>query len=244
MLSLEKGLAVIEAFGQHGGPATLSRLAEITGHTRASVRRSLHTLCQLGYAWQDGRLFHLAARTLRLGQAYAASNALARLAQPVLESTAEQTRESASLAVLDAQDVVFVARATLRRSLSAGLGVGARLPAYASATGRVLLAAQPEPWVRFVLGRMSRPALTERTITAVDAILQEIELVRRQGHALSDQELEIGLRSVAVPVRDGRGHTVGAMSLSVSTTRLDVKGIVDTLLPVLERSSARLSTLM
>ena len=233
VLSLEKGLAVIEAFGQLRGPATLTQIAEATGHTKAAVRRSLATLCQLGYASQQGRLFSLAARTLRLGSAYVVSDALARLAQPILETTAERTRESASIAVLDAQDVVFVARATHRRSLSVGLSAGARLPAYASATGRVLLAAQPRDWVLFILNRMSRPALTARTITSVDRLMQEIERVHSQGYALCDQELELGLRSIAVPIQDRSGRTVAAMSLSIATSRMDMAHILEQLLPEL-----------
>ncbi len=149
VIALEKGLAIIEAFGQLRGSATLTNIAEVTGNTKACVRRSLHRLCKLDYAYQEGRQFQLAARTLRLGSAFVASDELMRLAQPILEMTAEQTKESASMAVLDAQDVVFVARATHRRSLSVGLSAGARLPAYASATGRVLLAGHPKDWALF-----------------------------------------------------------------------------------------------
>ena len=116
VIALEKGLAIIEAFGQLRGSATLTKIAEVTGNTKASVRRSLHTLCKLGYAHQEGRQFQLAARTLRLGSAFVVSDELTRLAQPILEMTAERTKESASMAVLDAQDVVFVARATHQAS--------------------------------------------------------------------------------------------------------------------------------
>ncbi|WP_291139499.1 IclR family transcriptional regulator C-terminal domain-containing protein [Hydrogenophaga sp.] len=244
VMALEKGLALIEAFGQLRGSATLSELAELTGNTKASVRRSLLTLCRLGYAAQSGRQFRLAARTLRLGEAFVVSDQLTRIAQPILETLAERTKESASMAVLDAQEVVFVARATHRRSLSVGLGVGARLPAFASATGRVLLGGQPRDWVRFMLNRMSRPALTPKSITSVPKIVQQIDMAQRQGFALCDQELEVGLRSIAVPIRDAQGTVVAAMSLSVATSRMDANTIVDKLLPELERSRQRFPMLL
>ncbi len=244
VIALEKGLAIIEAFGQLRGSASLTQLAEVTGHTKASVRRSLHTLCHLGYATQDGRQFQLAARALRLGSAFVVSDALTRLAQPILETTAERTKESASIAVLDSQDSVFVARATHRRSLSVGLGVGARLPAYASATGRVLLGGQPRDWVRFMLNRMGRPALTVKTITSLPKVMQQVDLAQRQGYALCDQELEIGLRSIAVPILDRRGRTIAAMSLSVATSRMDVPTILEKLLPELERAKQKFPALL
>lgn len=244
VMALEKGLAIIEAFGQLRSGATLTELADVTGHTKASVRRSLHTLCHLGYATQDGRQFQLAARALRLGSAFVVSDALTRLAQPILETTAERTKESASIAVLDSQDSVFVARATHRRSLSVGLGVGARLPAYASATGRVLLAGQPRDAVRFMLSRMGRPALTVKTITSLPKVMQQVELAQRQGYALCDQELEIGLRSIAVPILDRHGRTIAAMSLSVATSRMDIPAIMDKLLPELERAKQKFPALL
>ena len=244
VMALEKGLAIIEAFGQLRSGATLTELADVTGHTKASVRRSLHTLCHLGYATQDGRQFQLAARALRLGSAFVVSDALTRLAQPILETTAERTKESASIAVLDSQDSVFVARATHRRSLSVGLGVGARLPAYASATGRVLLAGQPRDAVRFMLSRMGRPALTVNPITSLPKVMQQVELAQRQGYALCDQELEIGLRSIAVPILDRHGRTIAAMSLSVATSRMDIPAIMDKLLPELERAKQKFPALL
>ncbi len=244
VMALEKGLAVIEAFGLLRGSATLTQLAQITGHTKASVRRCLLTLRELGYAAQEGRQFRLASRALRLGHAYVASDALTQVAQPILEMTSERTRESASIAVLDSQDVVFVARATHRRSLSTGLEVGARLPAYCSATGRVLLAGMRKEDVRFLLNRMSRPALTPHTRTSLRDILQEIDRARQQGYALVDEELEIGLRSIAVPLRTGRGDLVAALSLSVTTQRMTRDAMVEALLPEMEAAQRRFAALL
>jgi len=244
VMGLEKGLAIIEAFGLHKGPLTLTQAAEITGHTKAAVRRSLLTLCKLGYAAQVGRHFQLAPRSLRLGHAYVASETLTKVAQPILEMTSERTRESASIAVLDSQDAVFVARSTHRRSLSSGLGVGARLPAYCSATGRVLLSGKTGAEVKFILNRMSRPALTPHTRTALPAILKEIELVRSRGYSINEEELEIGWRSIAVPIRNGRGELIAAMSLSVATSRMTRQQAIAQLLPALEIARRHFASLL
>ena len=244
VMGLEKGLAIIEAFGISKGPLTLTQASEITGHTKAAVRRSLLTLCKLGYAIQSGRNFQLAPRSLRLGHAYVASDPLAKVAQPILEMTSERTQESSSIAVLDSQDAVFVARSTHRRSLSSGLGVGARLPAYASATGRVLLSEQPAGEVEFMLNRMMRPALTPHTLTGTQEVMNEIALVRSRGYSISDEELEIGLRSIAVPIRNGRGRLIAAMSLAVSTSRMTREQAIAQLLPELETARRTFATLL
>ena len=244
VMGLEKGLAIIEAFGISKGPLTLTQAAEITGHTKAAVRRSLLTLCKLGYAVQGGRNFRLAPRSLRLGHAYVASDPLAKVAQPILEMASERTQESSSIAVLDSQDAVFIARSTHRRSLSSGLGVGARLPAYCSATGRVLLSEKQPSEIEFILNRMSRPSLTPHTQTRLQSVLDEIKLVKSRGYAISDEELEIGLRSIAVPIRNGRGELIAAMSLSVSTSRMTRQEVVEHLLPELEMARRNFASLL
>ena len=243
-MGLEKGLALIEAFGIARGTLTLTQAAAITGHSKASVRRSLLTLCSLGYATQRGRDFSLAPRSLRLGHAYVTSDALARVAQPILEMTSERTQESASVAVLDAQDVVFIARSTHRRSLAGGLGVGTRLPAFCSATGRVLLTEHSAEAINRVLNRMARPALTPHTRTSMREIGKEIALARAQGFAISDEELELGLRSIAVPVRNGADQLVAAVSLSVATSRMTREQVVRRLLPELESARRAFAALL
>jgi IclR family pca regulon transcriptional regulator len=234
VMGLEKGLLLIEAFGVSNSPLTLSEAADITGHSKASTRRALLTLVKLGYARTSGRKFSLEPRTLRLVHAYVNSTPLTKVAQPILEVISERTRESASLAVLDSQFVVFVARSTQRRSLSFGLGIGARLPAYCSATGRVLLAGMADEEVEFRLQRMSRQAITPKTKTDLPVLMKEIHAARQCGYATSDEELELGLRSIAVPVRDGKGELLGAMSLAVATSRMSHDEAVDKLLPQLE----------
>lgn len=241
---LEKGLAIIEAFGIRNGPLTLSEAAAITGHSRASARRSLLTLQRLGYVESDGRYFRLAPRVLRLGHAYLTSTSLAKLVQPILEAVSERTQESSSLAVLDGTDAVFVARAATRRSLSNGLGLGSRLPAYCAATGRVLLAALPPEQAELLLKRMARHRLTPHTRIELPDLLALLNEVRAQGYAVSNEELELGVRSIAVPIRDASGRTVASMSLVASTSRHSLETMLRTLLPELESTRRMLGTLL
>ncbi len=234
VMGLEKGLLLIEAFGVSKSPLTISEAAEITGHSAASTRRALLTLVKLGYARASGRQFSLEPRALRLVHAYVNSTPLTKVAQPILEITSERARESASLAVLDSQFVVFVARSTQRRSLSFGLGIGARLPAYCSATGRVLLAGLSDEEVEFRLQRMTRHSLTPHTVTDLAVLIQEVRAARQCGYSIIEEELELGLRSIAVPVRNGKGELMGAMSLAVATKRMSRDDVVNKLLPELE----------
>jgi IclR family pca regulon transcriptional regulator len=241
---LEKGLAVIEAFGIRNSPLTLSDAAEITGHSRASARRSLLTLQRLGYVESDGRYFRLAPRALRLGHAYVTSTPLSKQVQPILEAVSERTQESSSLAVLDGIDVVFVARAATRRSLTNGLGVGSRLPAYCAATGRVLLASLPQEEAERLLKRMARHKLTPNTRTELAELLALLEDVRRRGYAVSDEEIELGVRSIAVPIRDAAGRTIASMSLVGATSRYSLASMVDSLLHELESTRRMLGALL
>ena len=241
---LEKGLLIIEAFGIKNKPLTLSEAAEITGHTRASARRSLLTLQRLGYVEGDGKLFWLAPRVLRLGHAYITSTSLAKTMQPTLEAISERTRESTSFAVLDGSDVVFVARAATRRSLSNALGLGSRLPAHSAATGRVLLAGLPEEEALRRLERMARPQLTPHTLVDVPALRDLLADVRKRGYAVCDEELELGVRSLAVPVRDVEGRTMGALSIVSATSRRSLDNMVEQLLPELERARRMLSAIL
>jgi IclR family pca regulon transcriptional regulator len=241
---LEKGLSVIEAFGIMNRPLTLSEAAEITGHSRASARRSLLTLQRLGYVESDGKLFRLAPRVLRLGYAYVTSTAMSKIVQPVLESISERTHESTSVAVLDGTDVVFVARAATRRSLSNGLGLGSRLPAYCAATGRILLAALPSEDAHERLQRTRRLPLTPHTQTDMRALLGLLDDARRQGYAVCNEELELGVRSIAIPLRDTNGRTIAAMSIVASVRRYTLDAMLETLLPQLESARRVLTSML
>ncbi len=241
---LEKGLSIIEAFGIKNKPLTLSEAAEITGHSRASARRSLLTLQRLGYVESDDKLFRLAPRVLRLGHAYLTSTALARTIQPTLEAISERTQESTSFAVLDGNDVVFVARAATRRSLSNGLGLGSRLPAHCAATGRVLLADLPPKEAELRIQRMARQKLTPHTRVDIPVLVKILAEVRKQGYAVSNEELELGVRSMAVPVRDSQGGTVGSISIVTSTSRRTLQNMLEQLLPELERARWLVASLL
>jgi IclR family pca regulon transcriptional regulator len=241
---LEKGLAIIEAFGIRNRPLTLSEAAAVTGHSRASARRSLLTLQALGYVQSDGKYFRLAPRVLRLGHAYVSSTTLSKLVQPTLEAISERTRESSSLAVLDGSDVVFLARAATRRSLSTGLGLGSRLPAHCAATGRVLLAALPPDEAERRLKRMARPQRTPHTRTDVDELMLLLAEVRIQGYAISDEELELGVRSIAVPIQDAVGATVASMSIVASNSRRTMDNVGASLLPELESARRMLASML
>ncbi len=231
--SLERGLAVIRAFDGSRPQLTLSDVARHTGLTRAAARRFLLTLVHLGYVRTDGRLFSLRPRVLELGYAYLSSMTLPEVAAPHLERLVAGVHESSSLSVLDGTDVVYVARVPTKRIMTVAISVGTRFPAYATSMGRVLLAALPseargehlpsEPWEGF----------TRHTITTRPRLEEVLADVAAQGYALVDQELEEGLRSVAVPVRDRSGEVVAALNISVAAQRRTAGQIRTELLPQL-----------
>jgi IclR family pca regulon transcriptional regulator len=239
--SLEKGLKVLACFGRGASKLTLTEVATLTGSTAGSARRSLHTLHALDYLESDGKRFWVAPRALLFAHAYLASRPTPQLAQPLLDALSERTRESASLGKLLDDDVVIVARSTARRSLSTGLGIGSRLPAYCSALGRVLLASLPrEEAARRVRG-MERPALTPATVVRSDEVLALVARCRAEGWAGSDGELETGVRSMAVPVVDREGRTVAAMSISVRAERMTFPEFQQALLPALRKAGDSLA---
>ena len=242
--ALEKGLGVIEALGANASRLTLSEVGRGAGITRAAARRYLLTLAALGYAEYDGQRFALTPRVLRLGYAYFSSASLPKLAQPVLERIGERTHEVASLAVLNGTEVLFLARSTRRRIVSATTGVGTRMPAYCSAMGRALLAQWPEPEIDAFLRSIPREKLTPKTKTGVRELLDEIAKVREQGYAISDEELEIGLRSIAVPVADSRGQSVVSIAVSLHAAHMTAAQMIKHVLPTLRSASDELAAML
>lgn len=234
--SLQKGLDVLTCFGRQHSRLTLSEVARLTGMSPASARRSLLTLHQLGYLDSDGKRFWMQPRALLVAHAYLSSRPTPSLAQPLLDALSERTRESASLGQLLDDDAIIVARSTARRSLSAGLGIGSRLPVYCSAIGRVLLAGLPPQDVLQRLRNMPRAALTPRTICSVSRVVELVDRCREEGHAGNDGELEIGVRSMAVPVRDRQGQVVAAMSIAVRVERMGMGEFREAFLPMLNRA--------
>ena len=218
---LAKGLSVIEAFDDEHERLTIAEVAALTGLTRAAARRCLITLTRLGYASFDGKAYALTAKVLKLGYAFLTSTPLPQLLQPFLEQLSEGLHESASATVLDGNEIVYVARAATRRIMSVGVTVGTRLPAVAASMGRVLLAGLPrEEMVRRV-ETSERVRLTPYTRTATADLIAEIDAARERGYAVVDQELEVGLISIAVPVLDNHGRTVAAINVGVQSQRID-----------------------
>lgn len=232
--SLERGLAVIRCFDETSPELTLSEVARATGLTRAAARRFLHTLAELGYVRTDGRLFSLRPRVLELGYAYLSSLSLPEVAGPHMERLVEQVHESCSLSVLDGADVVYVARVPAKRIMTVAISVGTRFPAYATSMGRVLLAHAEADWLDEYLRTVELNRLTPRTLTDPDKLRAVLRRVRSRGFCLVDEELEEGLRSIAVPVRDGSGAVVAACNASARTSRGSADAIRKDLLPVLQ----------
>ncbi len=223
--SLARGLEVICAFDAEHPSQTLSEVAGRTGLGRATARRFLHTLVELGYVRCDDRHFTLTPQVLRLGTAYLSGLDLAQVAQPHLERLSAQLGESTSAAVLDGTEIVYVARVAKRRIMSVGITVGTRFPATATSMGRVLLsAAGPECLDRALAGGLE--PLTPLTLTDPDAVRRQVALAGEQGWALVDQELEVGLRSLAVPVRGSSGDVVAALNVSSSSPPADLDAAV------------------
>jgi len=235
--SLERGLAVIRAFDAEHAELTLSDVARATGLTRAAARRFLHTLVELGYMRTDGRLFALRPRILELGYAYLSSMGLPEVAQPHLETLVSQVHESSSVSVLDGEDVVYVARVPTKRIMTVTIAVGTRFPAYATSMGRVLLAAQPDEWLDEYFDRADLRPLTRYTTVEERLLRALLEHVREQGWSLVDQELEEGLRSIAVPIHDPTGKVVAAVNVSAHASRGSSDSIRDELLPHLRTAA-------
>jgi IclR family pca regulon transcriptional regulator len=208
-----KGLRVIEAFGENTPKLAIADVAKATGLDRATARRCLLTLSQLGYAEYDGKFFALTPKILRLGHAYLSATPLPQLVQPFLDKLSTEVGQSASVSVLDAVEIVYVARASQRRVMSINLMPGSRLPAYCASMGRVLLAALGEEDARILLNQIALKPFTPHTKTDIAALMEELTVVRSQGFAIIDQELELGLCSIAVPLTNGRGKIIAALNI-------------------------------
>ncbi|HEY4316978.1 MAG TPA: IclR family transcriptional regulator C-terminal domain-containing protein [Herbaspirillum sp.] len=241
---LEKGLQVIEAFDQERSRLTISEVAQRTGLTRAAARRYLITLTHLGYIRQQDKLFSLTPQVLRLGQSYLHSARLPRIAQPLLYRLAYSLQEAASVGVLDHDQLVCVAAVSAGRLVSGTLQPGTRVPACVTASGRVLLAALPQSDIDDFLARLQPEAITVHTIVNKERLQLELARTRAQGYAIVDQELELGLRTIAVPVKDFRGDTVAAINISVHAARIAVEDIVESCLPALLKVQVELAALL
>ncbi|KDB05039.1 IclR family transcriptional regulator [Defluviimonas sp. 20V17] len=233
--SFAKGLRVLEAFGTETPRRSIAEVAAATGLDRATARRCLLTLHHEGYADYDGKFFTLTPRTLRLGVGALAALPLSQIVQPWLDQLTERIGQSCSVSILDQTEIVYVARAAQRRVMSIGLMPGSRLPAHCTSMGRVLLAALPEPQAR---ARIEASDLTPRTphsVTEPDEILARLAEVRSSGYALIDQEVETGLRALAVPLYDLHGRVVAALNSGMAVTAEPADSLITTYLPELLR---------
>ena len=240
--SLDRGLAVIRCFSSERPSLTLSEVAERTGLTRAAARRFLLTLQELGYVGSTGRQFSLRPRVLALGYAYLSSFSVAQIAQPHLEDLAEELHESCSVSVLDGDDIVYVARASANRIMTIALTVGTRLPPYPTSMGRVLLASLPPGELDAHLKRTSLRKLTERTVVDETELREILVRVAAQGWAAVDQELEAGVRSIAVPIRDSSGRVVAAINASAHAARVPMRTLEKQFLPRLLDAAQQIDT--
>ncbi|MEZ5668339.1 MAG: IclR family transcriptional regulator C-terminal domain-containing protein [Alphaproteobacteria bacterium] len=239
--SLARGLAVIQAFGADASRMTLTEVAERTGLTRAAARRFLLTLHQLGFVAYDGKFFALTPKVLSLGFSYLSSLDFWEATRPYLEDVTHALNESCSAAVLDGADVVYVARSAARhRIMSVVLRIGSRLPAHATSMGQVLLGALGEREWQAYCAKAQLSRFTSRTLTDPAALLQRVRATREHGYALVDQELEEGLRSIAVPICDGRGAPMAAINISTQAARVSKSAMLRDFLPRLRTAAARI----
>jgi IclR family pca regulon transcriptional regulator len=245
MTSLARGLLVIQSFSPQTPQMTISQLSAKTGLSRAAVRRCLYTLTKLGFAGiEDGSRYALRPRMLALSNSYSASNSLSTAAQPILERMSAVLRESFSVATLDGDDIVYIARSSVSRVMSDDLHIGSRLPAYCTSMGRVLLAYLPGEQLEQYLARVVLTPFTARTVTSAEKLRLALRNVRRHGYALVDQEYEVGLRSLAVPVYAPTGRVVATINLSGSAPRMPVYDMQMRFLPHLRNAATELGAFL
>lgn len=238
--SFERGLRVIRSFGTETSDLTLAEVARATDLNRATARRLLLTLEELGYVERRGDRFRLTPRVLDLGYAYVSSFGVPQLALPYLEKLSEQVHEASSVGVLDGSEVVYVARVPAKRVMNVSIGLGSRFPAYRTSLGRAMLADLDEDDVAAIWKASDRSEPTSQTVTTLAQLQQRLGTVRQRGYALVDQELELGVRSIAAPLHDASGRTVAAVNLSTHVSRTRKSELETRYLPALQETAEAL----
>ena len=244
---MAKGMAVLESFDTERQRLNATQAAERAGLTRAAARRHLLTLAHLGYLDTDGSHYWLSPKVLRFSGSYLASARLPRVLQPTLNRLAALARESFSAVVLDRDEVVIVARSATvggQRLMAYGLHLGARLPAHATSTGRVLLAAMPARELNTWLKGRELPRLTPHTTVDARALKAAVAQVRTQDHSLVSEEHELGVHALAVPLRNMQGQTVAALNVVAAPERLVPEALQHDLLPLLQDAARELRPLL
>jgi IclR family pca regulon transcriptional regulator len=235
--SLDRGLRLLQAFGERAAPMTLSEIAAAANLPRATARRILFTLQHGGYVSSDGKQFALTPHVLTLAGAYLRSNQVVAVLQPVLDRIAVAAQEISSLAVLDGDDVVFIARGSPTRIFTGGVEIGYRLPSFCTAVGRAILGRFSDAELKTKLAAMKRAALTPQTITDPKRLLASIAADRARGYALVDREAEPHFRSIAVPVRRYDGAIVAAINIGAHVDRISTEEMVKRFLPLLREGA-------
>lgn len=242
--SLARGLTVIQAFDKENSRLTLSDVAKRTDLNRATARRFLFTLNALGYVESNGKQFWLSPKILELGYAYLASQPIVDTVQPFIERVSNETGESCSVSVLDGQDVVYIARYLTHHIMSVTLNVGTRLPAFATSMGRTLLAQKDDDDVVETLSNCQLKKFTEHTIVDRDQLKEELSITRNRGYAIVNQELELGLRSVAVPIFNKRGQAIAAINVGTQSSRISEQELIDRILPSLQKAAKEIQEVL
>jgi IclR family transcriptional regulator, pca regulon regulatory protein len=242
--SFAKGLSVIEAFSADRPRLTITDASALTGLDRSAARRCLLTLVELGYADYDGKHFSLTPRILRLGTSCLATMPLPRIVQPLLDRLSTEIGQSTSVSILDNDEIVYVARAAQQRLMSINLMAGSRLPASCSSMGRVLLAGLPDAEIRRVLKSNPPKKRTPHSVTSPKKLMELVLRARAEGYAIVDQELEIGLRSIAVPLFDVQGRIVAALNVGVAAVQDSADELKDLYLDKLVAVQAALRPLL
>jgi IclR family transcriptional regulator, pca regulon regulatory protein len=238
--SLDRGLAVIRAFGPDRERLSLSEVARATGLTRAATRRFLLTLVKLGYVRNDGREFSLRPRVLELGYAYLSGLGMPEVAAPHLEELVARVRESSSISVLDGHHIVYVARVPTKRIMTVAISVGTRFPVYATSMGRVLMAGMSQDELDRYLAEAEFEAFTARTVTDPDRLREIVRDVAKQGYAIVDQELEEGLRAIAAPIHGAGGTVTASINVSAHASRVSMAAMRADLLPAMLETARRI----
>jgi len=241
---LEKGLALLQIFDEHNPRLTATQTAQRCGLTRTAARRYLMTLLHLGFVATDGKLFWLTPKVMRLGQAYLESARLPRIVQPSLQRLAVGTQEISFLAVLDGYDLVYIARNGQNRSMNTSFALGARVPCHLTSAGLLLLALLGEEESEQWLAHNELKAFSSHTITDPARMRAELTLIRKQDWALSEQQLDLAYRGVAVPLRDHKGNVHGALTVSMPIQNETTQEAVQRVLPVLRDVAQNLRPLI
>ena len=241
---LARGLAVMRAFREQSDRLTLADVSRITGLSRASVRRSLLTLQALGYAESSGRYFSLSPQVLTLAQAYLSSSPVPRVAQSFLEKVSEQLGESCSLSILHHDEVIYIARSARKRIGSLHRDVGTHLPAHCTSMGRVLLAALSGKELDAFLAKVHLESYTRYTIVDKEELRAAIDKARRSNYCLVEQEWEIDLRTLAIPIQNASGRVIAAMNMGARVSQISRKQMLDGFLPVMRDAAANMRPLL